>query len=276
MKKIIFYIVLSFLIGSLYSCYINNENNCRKGKPDKKYDFMESVMRQYDFDYLSVITNLREFGTIIYGDSAKFNWIRQPDNMKKFYNTLKHIGIFKFISQKDFNKPLFTNLYRESCWNNKSLNDIIGNLIKSYSDSVGMDKYYIEFWQRREKEKNDKIAYKILCDLHKTYNEQLFISDISADIDTLISSLLIHEITINQSDSVDLYENIIDFFYYLVAVDMNASASNLIHFYDGDMNFRKTYNELIKKVETDSVDCNEYWDWRYGANWIKDIYDDGP
>ena len=275
MRKSI-YILVILLAGVINSCYNYKEDNCRKGLPDKKYDFLESVIRRTDFNYLETITDIREFGFAVFGDSTRFKWIRQPENMIKFYNSANFVGLFNFISQQEYNKPLFTNHYRKSCWNNKSLNEIVDNFLNSYVDTTGFDKYYIEFWKRREKEGNKKAVYEILNDLQLTYNNKNIEVKEFHEVDTILAALLYHEVKVNYSDSAYLYDNITDYFDYLRNVGLYVSATNLIQTYSGDICFRERYNRMIKLVETDSLDCDDYWNWRYSAEWYKDIYDEGP
>lgn len=93
--------------------------------------------------------------------------------MKKVYASVKQIGLKRFISEEEFKKSLFTDHWAETSWANKSLNQITNNLIKSYSDTNGIDKYYVEFWNRRKADNNESIVLQILTDIKNTYESDI-------------------------------------------------------------------------------------------------------
>jgi len=270
MKKHFIYI---FVLLILTGCFYYKKQVCKKGLPDKNYEFLDAIKRKSDFNYLEYITDTREFGPL-----SDCRWLRKSENLKIFYASIKSVGIEKFISEDEFNKPLFTSHYAKSCWENKSLNQIAKNLIDSYSDSSNFDKYYVEFWNRRQTEGNKEITLQILSDIRKTYNEAETKSDWEAN--QKIAKLLDFEAQLKHSDSITYKDITKNYFDYLVSIELYASADNLLRymeeyfFMDGED--KLDFNDLISTIEKDSVRCGEYWDWRYDAKWFTDIYDDMP
>ena len=270
MKKPLIYIFISII---LIGCLNSEKEICKKGLPDRNYEFLDAIKRQSDFDYVKSITDLREFGLL-----SDYTWLRNTKNLKLFYASLKSVGLQKFISTDEFNKPLFTTHYAESSWENKSLNEITKNLIESYSDSTGFDKYYLEFWKRRKVEKNREVIYQILTDVRKTYTESE--TEIGWKSEPKMTSLLVFETQLKHSDSITYKEITKKYFNYLKSIELYSSASNLAHYmqeyhYMSESNI-SDFSSLIETIEIDSVQCREYWDWRYDAKWFTDIYDDGP
>ena len=257
----------------LTGCLNYEKEVCKKGIPDKNYAFLDAIKRKSDFNYLEYITDIREFGLL-----SNYSWLRKSENLKLFYASVKSVGIEKFISKDEFNKSLFTSHYAKSCWENKSLNQITKNLIDSYSDSSDFDKYYIEFWNRREIEKNKEVTYQILTDIQKTYSASE--TGISWKTEPKITRLLEFESKLKHSDSISYKSITKEYFNYLKTIELYSSATNLAHYMQEyhyiDENNNSVFSDLIKTIEIDSVQCGKYWDWRYDAKWFTDIHDDGP
>lgn len=263
------------LIGLFFGCESERET-CKKGLPEKHYDFLDDIKRQPNFDYLEAVVDFRQFGAY-----SKNNWIRKPENLKRVYSSIKQIGITKFISEEEFNKPLFTDHWAETAWANKSLNQITQKLIQSYTDTIGIDKYYLEFWNRRKADKNESIVLQILNDIKNTYDTDTNAEKLSWKSDPMIRGLLEFEIVLKEVDSLTVKDRLIDYHNYLKSIGLYSSANNLIR-YENELQIGELerqdedYLELINQVEIDSVNCEEYWNWRHSANWFTEIYDYGP
>ncbi len=271
MKKLFAFI----LIGLLFGCKSDKET-CKKGLPEKHYDFLTDIKRQANFDYLETIVDFRQFGAY-----SKNNWIRKPENLKRVYASLKQIGLKRFISEEEFNKPLFTDHWAETSWANKSLNQITTNLIQSHSDTIGIDKYYFEFWNRRKADNNESIVLQILNDIKNTYESDANSKKLNWNSDSTIKGLLEFEVKLKESDTLNKKKTNIDYYKYLKNIGLYSSANNLIRYENelliGEFERQdKDYLELINQIETDSVSCENYWNWRQNAEWFMDIYDYGP
>jgi len=107
MVKCISVFVLLFFLG----CSDYDKEVCKIGLPEKHYDFIYDIKRQPNYDYLDAIIVFRQFGS-----SSKNKWLKKPENLKTVYGSLKQIGLKRFISDQEFNKPLFTDHWAETCW----------------------------------------------------------------------------------------------------------------------------------------------------------------
>jgi len=273
MKRIIIYISISLILSA---CLSSEKETCKKGLPDKEYAFLQDIKRQSNFDYIETITDFREFGSY-----SKNNWLRNPKNLELFYGSLKIVGLQKFISKKEFNKPLFTSHYTKSCWENKSLNQVLENLIKSFSNSIGFDKYYVEFWERRKMENNEKMVLQIFKDIQMNYTMENPKSERIWKSENTITGLLKYETELKHSDTSKIKQVSKGYFHFLKSKGLYSSANNLIHLakeneYSRNEKWDKEYEGLIKTVETDTVSCNKYWNWRENSKWFTEIYDYGP
>jgi len=273
MKRLKFHILILIILSG---CLSSEKETCKIGFPDKDYPFLQDIKRQSDFDYLATITDFRQFGSFSNND-----WLRSPKNLELFYGSLKMVGLKKFISKEEFNKPLFTSHFTKSCWENKSLNQILKNFIKSFSSTTGFDKYYVEFWNRRKKENNEKIVFQIFNDVLKDFNSENPNFERNWKPEPTITGLLEYETKLKHSDSLIIKQVNKEYFQFLKNKSLYSSANNLIRYaneneYSINGNWDKEYEQLIKSVETDSVNCDKYWNWRENAKWFVDIYDYGP
>lgn len=263
------------LIGLLFGCTSEKET-CKKGLPEKQYDFLADIKRQANFDYLEAIIDFRQFGAY-----SKNYWIKKPENLKRVYSSLKQIGLKRFISEKEFNTPLFTDHWTETSWANKSLNQITQDLIQSYSDATDVDKYYLEFWNRRKIDQNESVVFQILNDIMNTYNSDSNIDKLNWKFEPKLTELMGFEIRLKESDSISLKRTTIDYYNYLTSIGLYSSANNLIRYQNelliGEFERQdEDFVKLIVQIETDSVKCEEYWNWRFSADWFTEIYDYGP
>ena len=72
MKKL--FVIL--LVGLLFGCE-PEKDTCKKGLPEKHYDFLTDIKRQANFDYLEAIVDFRQFGAY-----SKNHWLKKPENLK--------------------------------------------------------------------------------------------------------------------------------------------------------------------------------------------------
>lgn len=259
----------SILICLLSGCNYSYEKACKMGFPEKHYDFLTDIKRQPDFDYLEAIIDFRQFGSY-----SKNLWIRKAKNLELVYGSVKQIGLKKFISEKEFNQQFFTDHWAETCWENKSLNQINKNLISSYSDTTGFDLYYIQFWKRRKIDNNDSITLEILKDVDNTYNPNKISSSLNWKTDPIITKLFDFEIKLESADSSNVKKINIEYFKYLKEIGLYSSATNFIREKQDEVAIKDNeYEKLINKIETDSVNCQDYWEWRTNAKWFSHISD---
>ena len=147
MKKLL---IINILILSLISC-------SEKQKKETEY-FIENKTSFFD---------LRN------SDWTKNEWIRKPENLKIIHETFKKFGyenLEKLINKYD-NEFLIQNIYIK-----KNFDNLLDSLELSYNTLKTENKYYVEFWKRRKKEKNDSIVYEIIREIksQKENNEKLF------------------------------------------------------------------------------------------------------
>lgn len=260
----------------MYSCISSKVEVCKTGVAENQYDFLNDIRRVPNLDYFNAIIEFRQFGSY-----SKNNWIRKPNNLNLVYGCIKGIGIDKFISHEEFNQPMFTDHWAESCWEVKSLNEISKNLITSYTDTTGFDNYYIEFWSRRRHENNAEDVLKVLKDINEYYNNVDTNEIIKWTSDTTLKSILEYEIALKEADSTEIKSTNIAYANYLRSIGLHSSANNLIHYanelqYNQSQAWDKEYLSIIQKIETDSSDCDKYRNWRQSAEWFSETYDYGP
>ncbi|MBN1250771.1 MAG: hypothetical protein JXA16_01460 [Bacteroidales bacterium] len=273
MKKLLNILILFLLI--LGACITTRQNPVFLGGwKDKDYDFFETIEHNSSGDYLGEITSIKWGGMDI---KDKYQWIRNPKNMIKFINTIEYIGLKKFISKKEYNEKLFEDDYWDFDWEGKSLNDICKTLICCYKDTLGQDKYYQEFWLRRKKEQNDKVVYKILNKIDKIYNSSIEKSHNKfVNYDTTLFKLLSFDINLNNADSIEKLSIIKDYFGYLIDLDINHSAYNLIFEMREYQDLRLNRDSLMNVLKPDTLAEDLYWKVRNDAKWIKSYKDNGP
>jgi len=276
MKK---YLLYSYLLILLTGCYSLKKEKCYSIKPDNSYAFLGFIKREYNFNYLKLITDTREYGTN--NKFYDYSWIRNKENLKTYYASIKSIGLKKFISDEQFKKPLFTSHFNNSFWENRSLKEIIEGLLKNYETRDSSATYYNKFWNRRKNENNEKIVFNILKDVHSIYLNKKNDYEINWKSNNKISTLLSFDYELNNSNEVDLelYQN---YYTYLDSIKLYASAHNLIKFILKDKKLDEKTIDQLKKIETQTiqinkkVDCNEYSNQRYNAKWFIPLYDEGP
>ncbi len=273
------YLLYTYSLLLFSSCLTVKEEECYAIKSDKEYPFLNAIKRQYNFNYLNLITDTKEFGTNTnFHDTA---WLRNEEHLKSCYASIKSLGLKKFISDKQFNKPLFTAHYKKSIWENHSIKDIIEGLINSYQNNESQEIYYDKFWERRKHEKNEKTVFIILNDIYAHYSGKKGEFEIKWKPNHLISALLSYDYKLNTSKEIDfnLYQ---EYYNYLDSIELHTSAHNLIQFI---LNHKKLDKNTIHQLEVldikniiknKKIDCNDYKNERYSAKWFTPLYDEGP
>lgn len=267
-------IILASVIVLLFCCFgcgQNNDEKCIKGSNEKQYAFLDDMKRISDYDYLGEIEYFYLYGY------EKFGWVRDSANLKKVYSSFKKIGLKKFISDYEFNVPLFTKHWEER-WKNKSLNEINKELVKSYADTLGVDEYYIGFWNRRRREKNESVLFKILNDIDKSYNpdgENTTTKSIVWNDEPIITKLYEFEVRMQEADSSNYKTITLEYCDFLQTIGLHSSANNLLYnanLYQGYSSeiWDKDYLLQKSKIEVDTVPCYEYRAWRAQAIWFSD------
>ena len=223
-KKLLIFTILAF---ALFSCKRTVEKDCFIGKKDKNYGFFSSVYRSVDFDYINLINEVGMYGI----NRDNFGWVKNPENLKSTYKAIKNIGLERFISKKEYNQILFDKNMAHPSIQNKSLNELIELLLDNYN-GVKNDAYFIQFWLRRKKEKNEKIVYKALKDIHCFYTSKECNSKITMDwnSNSVIETILSFDYKLHQLDETRNFESVKNYFNYLEKLELPISAHNLIVF----------------------------------------------
>lgn len=242
------------------------------GFPEKNYDFMESIEHYSTDSYFNTIQQLKWGGTIYGLDSEikMFKWLRNPENLTKAFNTFELLGLENFLSKEQYyNKKLFNSDYWSYDWNNKSLNDICKVLIVSYTDSTEIDKYYIDFWNRRRLEGNDFATYNILKRIDNIYASKFIESTKpSNDYDTIMYRLLDYDIRMQKSDTLTRTKVIVNYFEYLKQIGLEHSAYNLICKVSLFRNLKLNLDSLVYTLKYDTISKEKYYRLSNNAKWI--------
>lgn len=122
--------------------------SCKKAPKDNQINYIESTPSFY---------HLRN------GSWLKNEWIRKPRNLLMLHETFKKFGYMNIIpNDLLFDKPLIIrDIYIQ-----KSAYQLLDSLELSYKNAAIKEKYYKEFWKRRETEGNDSIVYLIIKDIN--------------------------------------------------------------------------------------------------------------
>jgi hypothetical protein len=90
-------------------------------------------------------------------------WIRKSENLLTIHETFKKVGYMKLITGSLL---LDSPLIIQGIYINKQGSLLLDSLELTYNLPNIKDKYYREFWQRREAEKNDSVVYIIIKDIN--------------------------------------------------------------------------------------------------------------
>jgi hypothetical protein len=124
--------------------------SCNNSNPDVKSNYIESKPSFFE---------LRN------GDWLTNDWIRKPENMLMIHETFKKFGYLNLIGDLLVENPLIL----QDIFINKQGVNLIDSLVLTYKNRDIGTKYYREFWQRRETEKNDSAVFVILSDIQFSY-----------------------------------------------------------------------------------------------------------
>jgi len=187
------------------------------------------------------------FFQLKHGDWTTNNWIRQPENLKMIHETFKKFGYMDLIGSRLNDNPL---ILQDIYIKNKPYN-LIDSLILAFKNKELDVKYYREFWQRREKEKNDSTVYEILKDIKYSYESKLSSQELSFKADeNLMNDTLYQLLKIEYSKPPLTTESAKENFKKLVELGLHESAYNLLferaEYSEVDWNKQ----ELVNKLKT--------------------------
>ena len=242
----------------MYSCISNAPNSDTayiRYFEERKFDFFESINHSTDTNFYWEQSFFLKFAGIrpfpFDSTSEKdYTWLRNPKNLIIAFNTVKSIGLDKFISRTQYNQKN-NDWFNEAGWGNKSLNELIKNFI--VSDTIkSNNEYYFKFWNRRRKEGNLKIVYTILKEIDAFYNaNEMFIQH--GPIDTVLKSLLVFDIRLSRADSTSYSTIVLEYVTYLKSVGLNYSAYKLI-FHNPKITFEKSVKDsLLATLKYDKI-----------------------
>jgi hypothetical protein len=207
MKKNQLNIILGFLVIGLIACKgikIDNNTDYIGNFQEYSYDFFESFQNTTDKDFYYELPFELKFGGIrpFPFDSVgkqDYSWLRNPKNLTLAFNTIKSIGLDRFVSIEQYNKSN-TEWCSNTQWKNKSLNEIVEGFINSDTTGIG-NEYFSEFWKRRRKEGNLSETYQILTQINNFYNE-INIDNIGKT-DIVLKNLLDFDLQLIHADSIE-------------------------------------------------------------------------
>jgi hypothetical protein len=241
---------------------------------ETNYSFMESFQHSVDEDsYLNLPYDLK-FGGIRpfpYGSigTKDYSWLRNKENLVIAFNTVKSIGLDKFVSYEKYNSP--NNKWCcDTQWENKSLNDIVKEFIASDTSEIN-DGYFSKFWQRRRKENNLKTSLEIFKQIDLIYKEgEIEVKTI--EVDSVMRGLLERDRKLSIADS-STYKNIaLEYFNYLNFVELEYSAYKLLFHNEKIKLTQEIRDSIILTMNCDTL-SEENWkkmdDNRYG--WMRSI-----
>lgn len=210
MKKIVIFILL--LIGML---------SCGNHKKSSQGPFFEN-----ELSFLFLKDN--------YDKSNK--WIKQPTNIEMLHETFKEIGYVEILEHLNW-----TEEWTLQMDNRKSLKNLIDSLQINYQKNDA-PKYYKEFWERRIKDGNDLIVYKVLSE----------IKSISVGERVNAKSSLVND-TLKYLGRIELKES-------LSNVEANEFLGKLIDFglYHSAWNVRSGENSKFESIQWENDPINTF------------------
>lgn len=174
-------------------------------------------------------------------------WLRQPQNLIMVHETFKKIGYDKLVSEYD----LTSNPCLLWGYVNRSLNEIIDSLVITYPLDSIESKYYREFWQRRQNEKNDQVVFEILQEISKNL---LTHEPIDYD-DKLVNDTLYNLVTISRLRVNPTFEQAYTDFEYLKSIGMHGSAYILLFENSNYRGIEWDKQKLVKELRIDTLNC---------------------
>jgi hypothetical protein len=154
-----------------------------------------------------------------FGYDTENKWIKKPENILMIHETLKKIGYKNLIQEEEWadNWVWYLGV-------NKNPRNLIDSLELTFANFEESPTYYQEFWQRRQKERNKEVVYKVIQEIKKimTENAELTINQELVN-DTLVQ-LIKYEYPLRQLTNEEGNE-LLD---YLIQIGLHGSAHNLI------------------------------------------------
>lgn len=209
------YIILTLGILILESCGNSNEKNLIPTFQENELSFL----------------HLR------FGYDKSNDWIKNPENLNMVHETFKKIGYETLLSQGQW----------EDYWNwwldvKNSPENLIDSLEITYNEYEESPKYYQEFWQRRIKEGNDKVAYKIVSEIKQIMLDRKQLEFDSESVNDTLFKLMTFEYPerdLSNGKSNRLLN-------YLIEIGLHESAYNIVSGENGK--FEKTIWEKDKSA----------------------------
>jgi hypothetical protein len=277
-KKKRFKILILILITGLTSCFLlkSVENKVYLGNFEEyNYDFLESIRHNPDKDfYYNIPFEIKYYGINPYPldtiEKKEYSWLRNPENLIIFFNTVKSIGLSKFVSAEQYNNQKF-DWCCGSQWENKTLNEIVKHFLQSDTISNKND-YYTKFWNRRRKENNLRETFDIFRQIDCFYNNKCLTENLTK-IDTLLQNLLSYDINLANSDSALYQEVALSYFDYLKSIKLQYSAYKLI-FHNKRINLsKKEKDSFLQTLNYDTISKGEWENMNDNYNgWITSRY----
>ncbi|BAX81472.1 hypothetical protein [Labilibaculum antarcticum] len=182
------------------------------------------------------------------GDLTKNNWIRNPENLLMVHETLKKFNYMDLLKQFYHDSDVFI---LQGLYIKKDIVEWVDSLILTHGQANIDSKYYREFWNRREQEKNDSIVFEILKDIQKYKFSKIGPAYSEEIVNDTLFDLLTIEFEYDTITKAIAEKN----FSKLVEYGFHESAYNLLleryEYYDVDWD----RNELKKRLK--KIDKNE-------------------
>lgn len=145
-------------------------------------------------------------------------WIRKSENILMLHETFKKFGYDILLTECNWkDEPTLAVGYI-----NNSIYNLIDSLETTYQDYKNAPKYYKEFWERRENEKNNEAVYKVISEVKNIVIDKKTVpQEVSMINDTLVQLLSIEfkEEPITNEDANQALE-------YLIQIGLHQSAYN--------------------------------------------------
>lgn len=236
-----------------------NESDYIGNFQEQEYDFFESFEHTTDVDFYYDLPFDLKFGGIRpfpYDSAGKqeYSWLRNPENLTIAFNTVKSIGLNRFVSIDQYNK-LNPKWCCNTQWENKSLNQIVKEFINS-DTTIFKNDYYSKFWSRRKSEGNLSETFHIFKQIDNFYNGN---KNETGKINPVLKNLLDFDLSLAHSDSIAYLETSLKYFDYLKSVHLDYSAYKLT-FHNKKFNYNRQFKDsLLMTIKHDTL-TRDNWD----------------
>ena len=156
---------------------------------------------------------------LTYGIDTTTTWIRKSENILMLHETFKKFGYNILLAKYNWKDETTIN---EVGYINNSIYNLIDSLETTYQDYKNAPKYYKEFWERRENEKNNEAVYKVINEVKNiVIDKEAVPQEVSIINDTLFQLLSINfkEEPMTDEDANQALE-------YLIQIGLHQSAYN--------------------------------------------------